>query len=78
MENFNGRGVVIMKIIKFIFGGKDSVRRKVIYTMAETMSALIIVANTVWEIDWKAVIGATLLSGLITLLAHIKDIKIKE
>lgn len=51
---------------------------KVIKTMAETMSALIIVNTTVWEIDWKAVIGATLLSGLITILLNLKDIKVKE
>lgn len=51
---------------------------KVIKTMAETMSALIISKATIFDIDWKTVLGATLLSGLITILLNLKDIKIKE
>jgi len=64
-----------MKVIKFIFGNKDSVRRKVIYTMAETMASMLIVYSTIWDVDWRGVIGTVVMSGLLTLLIHIKDIK---
>lgn len=63
------------KVIKFIFGDKDSVRRKVILTMAETMASMLVVYSTVWEVDWRGVVGTVLMSGLLTLLIHIKDIK---
>lgn len=63
------------KVFFYIIGTKDSVRRKVILTMAETMSALLVVSNTIWDVDWRCVIGTTLLSGLVTMLIHIKDIK---
>lgn len=64
-----------MKVIKFIFGNKDSVRRKVIYTMAEVLGAFLVAYNTIWEVDWRGAIGTTLMAGLLCFLIHIKDIK---
>ena len=64
-----------MKVIKFIFGNKDSVRRKVIYTMAETLASMLIVYSSIFEVDWRGVAGTVLMSGILTFLLHIKDIK---
>ena len=44
-------------------------------TMAETALSLLTVHTFLEQVDWIATLSATLLSGLITFLFHVKELK---
>lgn len=57
---------------------KKSVKKvliKVAKTMAEVALSFLTIGMTIQEVDWEHLISVTLLSGLITILFNIKEIK---
>jgi hypothetical protein len=52
-----------------------SVSIKVLKTMAETALGIIGASTLINEVDWLTVLYATLLSGVVTILVNVKDIK---
>ena len=57
---------------------KDWIRRvgiRTIKTMAETALALIGTSVFIQDVSWEQVLSATLLSGIVTILFNIKEIK---
>lgn len=48
---------------------------KVAKTMAEVMLSFLTIGMTIQEVDWEHLISVTLLSGIITILFNIKEIK---
>ena len=55
-----------------------SVSIKVLKTMAETALGIIGASTLINEVDWMTVLYATLLSGVVTILVNVKDIKEQE
>ncbi len=57
---------------------KKSVKKvliKVAKTMAEVALSFLTIGMTIQEVDWEHLVSVTLLSGLITILFNIKEIK---
>lgn len=50
---------------------------KVVKTMAETASGLMITSTFIHEVNFTAVLSATALSGVVTVLLNIKDLKVE-
>ena len=48
---------------------------KVAKTMAEVMLSFLTIGMTMQEVDWQHILSVTLLSGIITILFNIKEIK---
>jgi len=48
---------------------------KVVKTMAETALGLIGTSQFVQEVNWIAILSATVLSGGVTILINLKDLK---
>ena len=57
---------------------KDKVKKiaiKVVKTMAETALGLIGTSQFIQEVNWVAILSATALSGVVTILFNLKDLK---
>lgn len=51
---------------------------KVIKTMAETALALIGTSTFITEVNWQVVLSAVLLSGVVTILFNLTQLKVEE
>lgn len=47
---------------------------RAVKTMAQSAGATLVTAVTIWEVDWKAVLGISLLAGIASLTTSLKGL----